>query len=270
MIEKINWRRILIGELTLKRLLISILEIYILLALFVYFRADSLIFLPPPSSYRDDKKIIKLLSKDELISAIYLPSEKAEFTIIYSHGNAEDLGLVKTWLRELNELGFNVLSYDYQGYGTSEGKPTEKNSYSDIEASYKYLVNEIKVDPQKIILYGRSVGGGASLELATKYPIGGLILESSFVSAFRIRTIVPLLPFDKFNNLKKIGQIQVPIILIHGMDDQIVPIWHSKRLLQAIPEPKQHLWVEGAEHNNLYIVGSNQIKQAILNFTKEL
>lgn len=268
MTEKINWRKIIIGEFTFKRLLISVLEIYILLALFVYFRADSLIFLPPPSSYENDEKIIKLLSRDKQISAIYLPNEKAQFTIIYSHGNAEDLGLIKPWLHELNALGFNVLSYDYQGYGTSEGKPTEKNSYADIETSYKYLVDKIKVNPQKIILYGRSVGAGVAIDLAQKYPVAGLILESSFVSAFRVRTVIPLLPFDKFNNLQKIKNIQVPVLYIHGVDDQIIPIWHSKKLLQITPQVKDYFWVDGAGHNNLYIKAGAEIKQKILEFSE--
>lgn len=268
MTGKINWKKIIIGKFTFKRLLISILEIYILLALFVYFRADSLIFLPPPSSYENNEKIIKLLSKDKQISAIYLPNEKAQFTIIYSHGNAEDLGLIKPWLQKLNTLGFNVLGYDYQGYGTSQGKPTEKNSYSDIEASYKYLTDEIKIDPQKIILYGRSVGTGATIDLAQKRPIAGLILESSFTSAFRTMINIPLFPFDKFNNSQKIKDVHVPVLYIHGVDDQIIPLWHSKHLLQITPQVRDYFWVDDAGHNNLYIKAGAEIKQKILEFSK--
>jgi len=268
--KKIKWRKILIGEFTFKRLLISILEIYIVLALFIYFRADSLIFLSPPSSYQDDETIVKLTSNETQISALYLPNEEAEFTIIYSHGNAEDLGLVRPWLKELSALGFNVLGYDYQGYGTSGGKPTEKNSYADIEASYQYLTDEINIDPKKIILYGRSVGAGATIELAQKYPSAGLILESSFASAFRARINIPLLPFDKFDNLRKIKNIQIPVMYIHGVEDQIIPLWHSQRLMQITPKVESYLWVEGAGHNDLYFKAGEKIKQRILKFSEEL
>lgn len=270
MIQKINWRKILIGEFTFKRLLISILEIYVVLAFFAYFKTDLLIFFPPPSSYVDDETIIKLKSNDKQISAIYLPNKKAQFTIIYSHGNAEDLGQIKPWLQELNELGFNILGFDYQGYGTSEGKATEINSYSDIEAGYKYLTDEIKIDPKEIILYGRSVGTGVTIELARKHPIAGLILESSFISAYRTMVNIPLLPFDKFNNLQKIKYIKVPVLYIHGVEDQVIPIWHSQQLLQITPQVKSYFWVDGAGHNDLYLKASEEIKQKILEFSREI
>lgn len=271
MTRSIKWKAILFGKLTLKRLAISILEIYVLLTLFAYFFADSLIFQVPDSSYQDSEKIIKLTSsRNNTISALYLPYDQAKFTILYSHGNAEDLSHIKPWLQELQNLGFNIFAYDYQGYGTSKGRATEQNTYADIKAAYHYLTDEVKIPPKQIILYGRSVGSGISLELAKNYPVGGLILESSFISAYRVRTVIPLLPFDKFNNLKKIGQVQAPIILIHGTSDQIIPLWHSEQLFQIAPEPKHHLWIEGAGHNDLHIKSADQIKQAISNFVKKL
>lgn len=126
--DKHRLRKILIGDFTWTRILKSLLFIYLFFATYIYFRADSMIFLPQPASYQDTKDIIKLTSADGTkLSAIYLQNPTAKYTIIYAHGNAEDLGDIKPTLQKLNKLNFNVFAYDYRGYGTSEGIPTEQN-----------------------------------------------------------------------------------------------------------------------------------------------
>ena len=138
----------------------SILFIYTCFALYVYFRADSMIFLPQLASYQDDGSILKLpVSQDETISALYLPNPKSTYILLYIHGNAEDLGDIRPQLERFHRWGYSVFAYDYRGYGTSDGKPSEKRAYQDAETAYQYLTEQLKIPGDRIIVYGRSVGG---------------------------------------------------------------------------------------------------------------
>src|SRR5688572_10398367 len=113
------------------------------------------------ASYTDYPSIIKLVTSDgEIISAKFYENESARFTILFSHGNAEDIGTIESFVLRLRASGFSVLVYDYHGYGTSEGLPSEATTYIDIDATYHYLIENRKVSPDRIIVHGRSLGGG--------------------------------------------------------------------------------------------------------------
>jgi fermentation-respiration switch protein FrsA (DUF1100 family) len=124
----------------------------------------------------------------------------------------------------------------------------------DIEAVYDYLVTQLKIAPNRIIAVGRSVGGAVALHLAYKRQVAGLIFGNSFVTAFRVVTHILLLSFDRFRNIDKIKQIRCPILVIHGKGDGIIPFWRRERLFRETNEPKLHLWVDGAGHNDLVSV----------------
>ncbi len=226
--------------------------LYVSLTVFAWGCSDSMIFHPPKGTYRDGPDIIKIdVGIGQRISAMYLVNPLAKFTLLISHGNAEDIGTGLDMYRVFAERGYNVLVYDYRGYGTSDGRPSEKNTYEDVTAAYDFLVGELKVPPERIIALGRSVGSGPAVYLASRKSLAGLILESPFVSAFRVMTRVPILPFDKFNNLSRIGDVHCPVLIAHGMADEVVGLWHGKKLFDRANEPKLSLWVEGAGHNNL-------------------
>ena len=269
--DKQRLKKVLIGDFTWKRLVKSLIIIYLFFAGYVYFRADSMIFFPQPSSYEDTEEILKLKSEGETkISAVHLVNPTANYTILYAHGNAEDLGYIKQYLEKLRDFGFNVLAYDYRGYGTSDGIPTENNAYHDIDAAYNYLVQDLKVLPQNIIVFGRSVGGGSAVDLAVRQPVGGLILESTFTSAFQVIIPAKILPFDKFNNLDKIKRVNCPVLIMHGKADEIIPVTHGKKLYDAAPSPKLYLWVEDATHNNFFWVAGEKYENILREFTKIL
>lgn len=263
----VSWRKLLVGEFSWKRLVRSAALIYLLFAVFVYFRADSMIFLPQPSSYQDTKEIIKLKSPDGIeLSALHLINPAAKYTILYAHGNAEDLGDIRQVLENLNALGFNVFAYDYRGYGTSQGTPSEQNAYKDIDTAYNYLTQVLKVAPQNIIIYGRSVGGGSAVDLAARKQVAGLILESTFTSAFRVKVPFPILPFDRFSNIDKIDDIKAPVLIMHGKEDNVIPFWHSQQLFEEAPSPKLSLWVEGASHNDFTYVAGRRYGKVLKEF----
>ena len=260
-------KHLLIGEFTLKRLLISIVEIYLLLLVYAFFFSDNLIFYPHPPSYKDGPGIIKLKVTDGVqVSAAYLPAKDAKFVILYSHGNAEDIGDLMPLMELFRDHGFSILCYDYEGYGTSMGKPSQKSVYRDVEAAYRYLVNYLKIDPSRIIIQGRSIGSGAAVELASKEKAAGLIIESGCVSALRIRTVIPVVPFDRFNNIMKIRNINYPILVMHGKKDSIVPFWHGQALFKKANPPKMYLWVDDADHNDFFWVAGDNYWKAIRDF----
>ncbi len=245
-------KRLLLGEFSIKRIVYSVLFVYGFLFFYAWGMSDRLIFQPQSSSYKDTEEILKLTTSDGIqISAIHLQNPKAIYTLLYSHGNAEDLGDIRPVLNDLVTMGFSVFAYDYHGYGTSHGNPTEPNTYHDINAVYDHLTQKLKVLPDRIILYGRSVGTGPAVDLASRKPVAGLILESPFVSAFRVLTRIPILPFDKFQNIKKIPKIHCPVLVMHSKIDETIPFWHGQKIFNNANEPKRCLWVDQANHNNM-------------------
>jgi len=179
---------------------------------------NSLLFKPPTNhvNYDFPSRIIPLTtSTGNTISATHVKKRGANVTILYSHGNAEDLNICYGWLRRLSRgLNVNVLAYDYSGYGGSSGSPCELNVYADAEAAFEYLTEEIGLSPHQIVLYGRSLGSGPSCYLAQKSAracksVGGLILHSPFASVYRV--VVNLgftVSGDKFPNIDRMNEVE--------------------------------------------------------------
>lgn len=253
------------------RWLLYCFTIYLAFAFFAYFLSNILIFPIQKSSYRDTKDILKITTHDgAMISAIYLPNSNATYTVLVSHGNAEDLGQIMPFLKMFHAQGLAIFAYDYHGYGTSTGSPSEKNTYADIDAAYDYLVTQLHVLPNHIILYGRSLGAAAAIDLAARKPVVGLIIESPFVTAFRTITKIPLLPFDKFDNLKKIKSVKCRVLIIHGKRDHIISFWHGKKLYREINSSKDFFWVNNADHNNVVMIAGSTYWNVIDNFIQKL
>jgi len=260
-------RRFLIPELGLLRIGLSLALIYAGVAAWAWFSSDRMIFLPPEPSYRDAPEILKVPTKDgDRIAAIYIANPAAIYTLLFSHGNGEDLGSVLPLLPILRDLGFSVFAYDYRGYGLSEGRPSEPHVYADIDAAYGYLTRELQVPPQRIVAYGRSLGAGAAVDLAARRPVGGLVLESPFLSAFRVMTRVPLFPFDKFRNVDKISRARCPLLVMHGEADEIVPFRHGRQLFDKATGPKIFVAIPGAHHNDFMWVAGTRYGQALRDF----
>jgi len=249
-------------------LLVAVLA-YVALAAFGYFLSDRLIFQPPPPTYRAGQLPFTMIpgADDVSIAALYLRNPDAPLTILYAHGNAEDLGVVAPLLEEMRRHGFAVLGFDYRGYGASSGGPTTTSGATrDMESVYRYAVHTLGVPPSRLVLYGRSVGGGPAADLAARLPSAGLVLESTFTSVFVVMTRVPLLPFDRFPNLRHVRNVHAPVLVIHGTADEVIPVAHGRRLYAAANDPKQALWVDGAHHNDLTLVAGQQYWTALADF----
>jgi fermentation-respiration switch protein FrsA (DUF1100 family) len=267
MLSRTCFRRPVVPEIFLLRMALSIAFIYAVVGARAWLISDRMIFLPPAPTYRDTADILKVPTSDgERIAAVYLPNPAATYTVLLSHGNAEDLGWVLPSLPPLRDLGFGVFAYDYRGYGLSQGRASEQHVYADIDAAYDYLTRELRVPAARVILYGRSLGAGAAVDLAARQSVGGLILESPFLTAFRVMTRIPLFPFDRFRNVDKIGRVRCPVLVMHGEADEIVPLWHGQQLFERAPGPKMFLAVPGAHHNDFMWVAGARYVTALRDF----
>ena len=185
--------------------------------------------------------------------AWFVPLENARGTVLFSHGNAGNLSHRIGSIELLRSFGFSVLAYDYGGYGRSPGRPSEKRCYEDILLAWTYLTQDRGIPPERILLFGRSLGGGPTVELARATRPGAVILESTFLSTRKVAKETSLRPLARlvrheFDNEGKIGELQSPILIIHSPEDEVVPYAHGRRLYELAPYPKRFLRVQGG-HN---------------------
>jgi uncharacterized protein len=191
------------------------------------------------------------------IHAWWLPCQGADAALLYCHGNAGNLSHRGGSILKLRQLlKVHVLIFDYPGYGKSAGRPSEAGCYQAGEAAYQWLVEQQKIDPNHVLLYGGSLGGGVALDLASRKPSRGVVLVNTFTSApDTAASLYPWLPVrwlmrNRFDSLGKIAKCDVPIFITHGTADALIPFSHGKRLFEAAREPKQFLPLEGADHND--------------------
>ena len=215
-----------------------------------WFLSDYLIFRPPRASYRAGGPYYRIpVSATEFIGMLAITSAAPRYVLLYAHGNGEDLGLnLHTYLSAFRDHGLDVYSFDYRGYGISDGRPGTARACEDAEAAYQHLVCDRKIPPDRIILYGQSLGAALALDLAARHKTAGLIVESGFVSAFRVKTVIPLLPIDKYLNTCRMREVRCPVLVMHGEQDQVIPFWHGQELYRLAPEPKLAYWSELAGH----------------------
>ncbi|XP_024978523.1 alpha/beta hydrolase domain-containing protein 17B-like isoform X2 [Cynara cardunculus var. scolymus] len=189
-------------------------------------------------SERDNVDVLKLKTKrgTEIVAA-YVKNPVASLTVLYSHGNAADLGQM----------------YDYTGYGQSSGKPSEQNTYADIEAAYRCLEQTYGVKEEDMILYGQSVGSGPTLDLASRLSrLRAVVLHSPILSGLRVMYPVKRTYwFDIYKNIDKIPSVRCPVLVIHGTDDDVVDYSHGKQLWELCVEKYEPLWIKGGNHCDL-------------------
>ena len=252
-------------------LLFAVLSVgYLGLCVFAHFASDAMIFPAPPASYLDDAETLKLKSTvGDQISAYFLKAEDSGEVLLYSHGNGEDLGDIRPVLTEFQQKGISVFAYDYPGYGTSTGVPSESGAYAAADAAMRYLIDELGYKPESITLYGRSLGGGPSCWLAERYSVAGLILDGTFTSTFRVMTKVKILPFDKFDNLSRLPNLNCPVLMIDGKQDRVVTFSHALKNEKVLAEEPETLWIEDAGHNNLIELAGDSYWDTVIAFIQK-
>lgn len=259
------WKKYLIGEWNWKRPIKSFAFIYGALLIVALCFADRMIYHPPLAGYTDQTAHIQVVRDHagQKTGLFYLPAAQHMPTLLWSHGNAEDIGLLKDRFQCFHARGYGILAYDYPGYGISSGSPDEKGCFAAGEIAWEHLTGKLNIKPEEIILYGQSVGSGPACWLAAQHPHAGLILVSPLTSAFRSVTRIPIFPGDQHQNIHLIEKIDTPLLVIHGDQDRVIAPWNGKKLYELHSGHKKFVTIKGAGHNDLFILAENEILDAI-------
>ncbi len=230
----------------------------------IFYPAKEIEFLPSS---------LGLVFEDVELNGWFVPSKDAAYTILFCHGNAGNISHRLEKLKFFQELGCNVLIFDYRGYGRSKGRPSEKGLYNDAQSASNYLLSR-KIAPRQIIGYGESVGGAVIIDLASKNALAGLIIDSTFSnSKDMVKIIYPFLPYwvfsSRWDSLNKIRSITIPKLIIHSINDEIVPYKLGRKIFESAPEPKEFLEIRGG-HNSCFFDSKEILKQKIADFLKNL
>ena len=217
--------------------------------------------------------------RGDLFSWWIAVESKTAPTLLYLHGNDNNIGYVREieYARRMHELGYNVLMIDYRGYGKSTGgKPNEAKVYEDAESAWNYLLNQQHISASHIFNYGHSLGGAIAIELATRHPeAAGVIEESSFTSMPAVVTTMShnlptgILIHEKFDSLSKVAELKIPLLIIHGTWDKIVPYHMGQQLYDAAPQPKTIALIEGGTHEGSCIVGQVECRRIFSTFVSQ-
>lgn len=222
---------------------------------------------------------LHLTSEDgERIHAWYLPpAGEPRWTVLLAHGNAGNIShrLDRTLFLQ-SKLGAAVLLFDYRGYGQSGGSPDEEGTYRDARAAHRWLVEEKRVPRERLVIFGESLGSAVALDLALSRPCRALVLESAFASVPAMaRAVYPFLPLwplvrTRYDNEGKAPRLTVPLLILHGERDEVVPFSQGRRVFDAAPGPKHFHAIPGAGHNDTYLVGGDDYWDVVRDFLETL
>ena len=209
------------------------------------------------------------------VHAYWLEQANATRAILFLHGNAGNASHRLPNAVALRNLGAHVLLLDYRGYGRSSGRPSEEGLYADARAGLAYLIDSQGIREERVVLFGRSLGGAVAVDLAQDRRLGGVILESAFSSLSDAgsqhfsRAVRPLLR-GSYDSAAKIAKARAPLLFFHGNRDTIVPYALGRALYEAAPEPKSFVTLEGAGHNDTIEMGGPRYFVRIGSFLDEV
>ncbi|HKJ17070.1 MAG TPA: alpha/beta hydrolase [Xanthomonadales bacterium] len=243
---------------------------YLLLCVVIYFYQGRMVFLAhmpgreltaSPENIGLAYENVTIDTKDgEQIHGWYIPSDQSKGTVLFFHGNAGNISHRLDSISVFNRLGLDVLIVDYRGYGQSTGKPGERGLYLDGEAAWLYLTDQRGIDPGRIIVFGRSMGGVVGASVAANRSPAGLIIESSFTSgvdmARRLYRFLPakLITRLEFPLIDFVQDVSVPTLVIHSRDDEIVPFDMGEQIFEAIEhQDKTFLEIWGGHNTGFYL-----------------
>jgi uncharacterized protein len=235
---------------------------YFIILVSTYFQQRSLLYFPDPvmgnvndyNLVNTQEEFVELNGKK--IQLWYHKPENPKMLVIYLHGNAHHLGFRSEQFREIIAAGYGFIAPSYPGFGKSEGSPTKDDIIATARSAVKFAQDK-GYDTKDIVLVGESLGSGVASEIATEFPFKGLMLITPYTTiAERAEEIYWYLPAsyilkDNFNNIDNIKKINIPLLIVHGTSDTVIPMSHSQKLIEAANDPKKLIIYEGKGHNNL-------------------
>ncbi|MEI6063140.1 MAG: alpha/beta fold hydrolase [Pseudanabaena sp. ELA748] len=265
--------------------------VYLGLAIVLYIGQSNLVFMPSKDIIETPETVgikfedIQVTTKDNVnLAAWFVPSKDnnplGKSVVLFCHGNGGNISNRVSYLPIFKDLGLATFLFDYRGYGRSEGNPSEEGTYNDVEAAWQYLTQEKQIPPQKIIIYGESLGGAIASYIAEKTSrdqqnAGGLILASTFTSiSDRAAEIYPFLPIRflsrfSYNSINRLPNIKIPVLVIHSTDDEIIPFHHGDRNFQIANQPKQLVKLRG-DHNSGFLDSAEIYRTGMNGFIQKL
>ncbi len=242
---------------------------------------DRLLYLPgvpsrtltaTPASVGLDFEEVTLETVDGVrLHGWHVPARAARGTLLFFHGNAGNISHRLDSLALFHELDLDVLIIDYRGYGRSTGQPSEAGTYDDAEAAWRHLTAGRGIDPRRIVVFGRSLGGAVGARLAARHRPGTLIVESGFTSAPELAAeVYPFLPARRLTRFeyateRALRSVECPVLIAHSRDDEIIPYRHGRRLFEAAHEPKRFLEMSGG-HNEGFLVSGARYRDGLRAF----
>lgn len=267
------WR----GSLKMTKIIYLILAFTALFIWLKYFEGRSVYF---PVSVIDTTpgnlglpfEDIKFRAKDGVaLTGWFIPADSSYGVLLFCHGNGGNISHRLEKIKLFHNLGLDVFIFDYRDYGGSAGSPSEKGLYLDTQAAYAYLRQVKNIGPEKIVVFGESLGSATAIELASKNNLAGLIIEGGFSSAKDMaKWLYPLMPAFlytvKFDSLSKIGKVKFPKLFFHSRSDEIVPFVLAKKLFDAAGLA-EFVEINGA-HNTAFMESEAKAVPRIENFLK--
>ncbi|MBU0718760.1 MAG: alpha/beta hydrolase [Planctomycetes bacterium] len=263
------------------RLVVTASATYVAVCILVAIFQTHLIYFPSrdvhttPADIGMDFEDVTLRTSDGLsIAAWYVPRSEAKATVLYCHGNAGNIADLLVTIQQLHQLGYNVLVFDYHGFGQSEGRPSERGTYLDAEAAWAYLVETRAEPPARIVVFGHSLGGAVAIELAARHEPAALVAESTFTSLADVAaTHHPLLPVrvmlvHRYESIAKIARVKCPKLFLHGGSDWLIPIAQGRTLYDTASSPKEFIETPGG-HNTSGFTYSPEYSEKVAGFIDE-
>jgi len=266
------------------RIAIIVTGAYILFIGFLFVFQSRYIYFPErillanPGSVGLDFENVSFETEDGVrLSGWFILKENARGVVLFCHGNAGNISHRLESIQIFHRLRLSVFIFDYRGYGQSEGRPTEQGTYADAKAAWRYLVEERRINPNEIIVFGRSLGGAVASQLAQSHAPGALIVESAFTSLPDIAaTIYPYLPVRlllrfKYNTVEYITKVGRPVLVVHSRDDEIIQELDSSYIIIDYLTATGKFWAiatwlerEPTEYFDIYYLPQeNELKQYI-------
>mmetsp|Transcript_73594 Transcript_73594/g.159222 ORF Transcript_73594/g.159222 Transcript_73594/m.159222 type:complete len:412 (-) Transcript_73594:170-1405(-) len=250
---------------------------------------DKIVFPAPAPTYNKDsfKKHLCWIPWNEAVSpgrmedemyadgipCMWLPAPRSAGVILFCHGNAEDLGMCYPFVRHMrDQFRMNVLAVEYPGYGLLHNVPVSEGALKEVAlTAFRFILDELKVAYEQVILFGRSVGSGPSVYLASRFPVGGLILVAAFASVRAaakslVGGLIAQVLVERFPNLSLIGNVSCPTLFIHGEKDSLVPPSHSVALFKNCRARKLLITPPSMEHNTNLFTDASFLAVPAINF----
>jgi fermentation-respiration switch protein FrsA (DUF1100 family) len=207
------------------------------------------------------------------LNAWWIAPPNSRLATVFFHGNGGNLTHRVDNMRAIGAAGSALLILDYRGYGKNEGTPSESGLYSDADAAYQWLIGQGYAAKQ-IVIHGESLGTAVAVDLASRQPCAGVVLEAPFSSAAQVAaSVLPLigpLVMRDFDSKAKVGRIRAPMLFMQGDRDEVIPYKLGRALYDAAPEPKSFWTIDGAGHNNLLEVAGDRYREHLEVFYNSL